>query len=203
VTQLEGRASYQGALGQSTVVQRSRCHAARHYSLRFREETSDRSGQRTFEVDFNAQEGLVTASRGPRDQASVPYVRPYRDPLSLLHELRAGFEHEHLRLPMLGKDVTAQRVGEVELDTALGPKRAAAYLLHPGGSAVYIDLEPPHILLKMSQRLEDGYVEALLVRVAQEADMEAWGGSSDDGGAPGKRRKRSRRRRSRRGKRRS
>lgn len=199
ITQLEARVQYQGALGQSTITQRSRCHAARHFSLQFREETVERTGQRTFDVVFDADSGLVTATRGPRDQASMAYLRPYRDPLSLLLDVRACGDEEQLRVPMLGKDVTVQRVGEVEVDTPLGGRRAAAYLLHPGGSAIYVDLQPPHVLLKMTQRLDDGYVEALLVRVAQEAEMESWGDES----ASTRRKKRSRRRRPRRGKRRS
>ena len=208
VMQLEGRAQYQGALGSTTIVQRSRCHATRHFSLRFREETTDRGGQHAFDMTFDAQEGVVVAGRGPRDQATIPYIRPYRDPLSMLLDLRSADGDAPLRLPMIGKDVIAQRASEVELDTALGRRRAAAYLLHPGGSAVYVDLDPPHLVLKMTQRLTDGYVEALLVRVAQEAEMEAWGGPASEApggeaGDGGTRRKRSRRRRSRRGKRRS
>jgi len=222
VTLLESKALFQGGLGTVTVVQRSRCGSEAPVSLRFREETSERSGQRTFEVAFDADQGVVTASRG-RDEATAPYLLPYRDPLSLLLELRglagqpelgAGgrgeglTEHgqdvtvEHVVVPMLGKDVTVQAAGEVRLDTALGTRTARAYLLHPGGSAVYVDREPPHLLLKMTQRLSDGYVDALLVKVAEEGELEDWG---VPGGGPKRqgssKRRRSRRRRPRRGKR--
>lgn len=202
VALLEGKAMFQGGLGQATVVQRSRCHAARHFSHRFREESSERSGNRTFDVVFDPQEGLVTASKG-RDEAVTPYDRPYRDPLSLLQELRTLEGTDHLRVPMLGKDVTVQLVGEVELDTVLGPRSARAYLLHPGGSVVYVDARPPHLLLKLTQRLSDGVVDALLVKVEQEAAMEDWTRESGGGGkGGGKRRRRSRRRRPRRNKKR-
>lgn len=208
VTLIEGKALFQGALGTSTVVQRSRCRDGVDgiaLSLRFREETNERSGQRTFDVVFDAEQGLVTASHG-REEASAPYLMPYRDPLSLLYELRrlggAARGQEHIVVPMLGKDVTAQSAGEIELDTTLGRKTARAYLLHPGGSAVYVDREPPHLLLKMTQRLADGFVDAVLVRVAEETELEDWGAPGGGSkGRSGKRRRRSRRRKPRRGKR--
>ncbi len=201
VALLEGKAMFQGALGEATVLQRSRCHAARHYSLRFREETSERAGNRNFDVVFDAQDGMVRASKG-RDEASTPYLRPYRDPLSLLFELRGMGELEHLRVPLLGKDVTVQRVGEVELDTVMGSRIARAYLLHPGGSVVYVDAREPHLLLKFTQRLSDGFVDALLVKVTEEATMQDWGDPGEVGGkGSGKRRRRSRRRRPRRNRR--
>lgn len=199
-TLLEGRVHFQGALGNGSVVQRSRCGSGERSSQRFREEAHERSGQRTFDVVFDADQGLVRASKG-RDQATMPYLLPYRDPLSLLLELRERTSEEPLVVPMLGKEVTVQRAGEVQLDTPLGQRTAVAYLLHPGGSAVYVDRESPHLLLKMTQRLNDGHVDALLVKVAEEAELEAWGEPAEGGGRKrgGKRRRRSRRRRPRRG----
>jgi hypothetical protein len=203
-TLLEARAQFQGTLGSASVVQRSRCAAGERVSQRFREEWKERSGQRSFDVVFDADAGLVTASKG-RDSATTPYLLPYRDPLALLLELRELGDADHRVLPLLGKDVTVQRVGEVELDTSLGDRTAVAYLLHPGGSVAYVDREPPHLLLKLTQRLSDGFVDALLVKVSEESDLQDFdapsgGGSGNKGG--GKRRRRSRRRRPRRGKRR-
>lgn len=197
VTLLEGKALFQGALGTATVVQRSRCQPDA-VSLRFREETSERAGQRTFDVVFDAEQGVVTASRG-RDAATAPYLMPYLDPLSLLLALRDLGDTEHVVVPMLGKEVTVQGAGDVELDTALGAKVARAYLLHPGGSAIYVDREPPHLLLKLTQRLSDGYVDALLVKVAREDALEDWDAPGGGKGRGSKRRRRSRRRRPRRG----
>ena len=204
-TLLEGRAQFQGSLGSATIVQRSRCGGRERRSQRFREETKERSGQRTFDVTFDASEGLVTASRG-RDRATTPYLLPYRDPLSLLLELRELGETEHVVVPMLGKEVTVQRVGGVEIETPMGPREAVAYLLHPGGSVVYVDREPPHLLLKFTQRLLDGFVDAVLVRVDEENELPDFEAPDNGGGSSrrgsGKRRRRSRRRRPRRGKRR-
>lgn len=202
VTLLEGRAQYQGALGTSSVVQRSRCSRGERVSQRFREEWTERSGQRTFDVVFDPEDGLVTASHG-RDQANAPYLLPYRDPLSMLLELRELGPREHAVLPLLGKEVTVQRAGEVELDTSLGTRNAVAYLLHPGGSVVYVDRDAPHLLLKFTQRLNDGFVDALLIKVGEEDTLDDFApsrGSSRRGS--GKRRRRSRRRRPRRNKRR-
>ncbi|MFA5567927.1 MAG: hypothetical protein WC972_04685 [Trueperaceae bacterium] len=174
--QLEGRSQFSGPLGNATVVQRSRSHAQHFFSLRYLEETQERNDNRAFDVTFDAQTGLVTAAKGSKDQASMPYVLPFRDPLGLLRELRNMDEPtEPAEVPMLGKNVSVQFAGTVELDTALGKKRARAYLLHPGQSVVYVDVEAPHYILKLTQRLAEGHVDALLVRVASEGPLEPFG----------------------------
>lgn len=175
-TQLEGRAQFQGPLGTSSVVQRSRSHAQRFFSLRYAEETQERNENRSFDVTFDQQAGTVSAVKGPKDRAVVPYLLPYRDPLGLLHELRS-LEASALpvAVPMLGKDVHVQFAGEVELETALGTRLARAYVLHPGQSVVYVDVAAPHYLLKMTQRLAEGYLDALLVKVSSEPSLEQFG----------------------------
>lgn len=173
--QLEVRAQFQGSLGMATVVQRSRCHP-QGVSLRFLEETQERNDNRKYDVTFDVRTGLVTAAKGPKDNALMPYVLPYRDPVSLLHEIRqlGALQRPH-RIPMLGKEVTVQFGGEVELETALGKRRAFAYVLHPGQSVVYVDVEQPHTILKLTQRLPDGQLDALLVKVATESHIDPFG----------------------------
>lgn len=197
--QLEGRAQFQGSLGLYSVVQRSRCQA-RGVSLRFLEETQERSDSRRFDVTFDPREGLVTAVKGPKDNASMPYLLPYRDPLSLLHEIRQlGALEGPYRVPLLGKEVTVQLAAEVELETALGMRRARAYVLHPGNSVVYVDVQAPHAILKLTQRLPDGNVDALLVKVGSEASLEPFGEPDEERPAKGKGgRRRGQRRRPRR-----
>jgi hypothetical protein len=204
---LEARIHLQGTLGQGTITQSSRCHAQRHHSHQFREETLNRGEGRVFDMQFDAQDGVVIASRGRTDRAVVPYLRPYRDPLSLLDELRASaatpWDESHpWRIPLIGKDVVVTRVSEVTLDTALGSRRARAFVLHPGGSVVYVDLEAPHYLLKLVQRVQDGVVDGVLVKVHQEDEMaglEPAPGESDKAGSRRRGRRRGRRRRGRRG----
>lgn len=198
-TQLEARSQFQGQLGVSTVVQRSRSHAAEHFSLRFSEETQERSEQRKFNVTFDKRQGLVTASKGNKDNATIPYLLPYRDPLALLNEIRHMNELAAPRVvPMLGKEVSVQFAGEVELDTALGRKRARAYVLHPGQNVVYVDVAEPHAILKLTQRLSEGQLEVLLVKVGSEATMEAFGEPEPARGRGRSGRKRGQRRRPRR-----
>ena len=201
-TQLENRSQFQGTFGVGTVVQRSRCHM-QGVSLRFLEETQERSDNRKFDVVFDAKAGLVTAAKGPKDNAQAPYLLPYRDPLSLLHEIRQLGELEGpYRIPLLGKEVTVQLAGEVELDTVLGKRRARAYVLHPGQSVVYVDVEAPHTILKLTQRLPDGHLDALLVKVATEASIDPFGEPTEPRGKGGKSgRRRGQRRRPRRRKR--
>lgn len=195
VRRMESRAAFQGLLGNSTVTQRSRSSASSHSSLRFREETQEREGKRVYEVRFDAQTGLVQASTGPKDVATAPYIRPYRDPLSLLGQVRSLAGQSVTGVALLGKDVTVQYAGEVELSTALGEKRAWAYVLHPGGSVVYVDVGGSHTILKMTQRLPEGHVDSLIVSVASEATLGSFG--EDEKEKPGKRassRRRGRRR---------
>lgn len=191
-TRMEGKSYFQGGLGNLNVAQSSRSSSDTHHSLRFREETQERSENRTFDVAFDQAAGVVTATRGPRDVAETPYIRPYRDPLSLLNEIRGLGERGATNVAMLGKDVTVQYVGEVELSTSIGHKRARAYLLHPGQSVVYVDVQSPHTILKLTQRVADGHVDALLVKVASEPALEAFGEEErrqDPEGRSGKKRR--------------
>jgi len=203
---LEARLQLQGPLGQGSVVQSSRAHASRHISQQFREETSLRGDQRQFDVRFDAQDGLVTASRGRNDQASIPYLQPYRDPLSLLSELRAlaaepWNDEATVRIPMLGKDVVVHRASDLQADGPWGSCRARVFHLHPGGSLVVVELAPPHRILRLVQRLADGVVESTLLRVESEERMTTLDAPSDERGGGAKRRGRRRGRRRRSGKR--
>lgn len=192
VTHLEGKLLLQGSLGAGTILQMSRSNRHTFTSHSFREVTDVRNEQRVYEVEFQEPRGLVVATRG-KDRAEVPLLRPYRDPLSMLQEIRflpAGTEVA--TIPMLGKDVQVRLVDEIELETVFGPRRARAWLLYPGRSYVYVDTTPPHAILKLTQRLDEHLVDATLVRTAQEAEMTAWKEPSRKGG---KRRRRGRKRR--------
>ncbi len=205
VALVEARLQLQGGLGQATWTQTSRCHPQHHHSLRWHEESEGQGDARSFEVRFDADAGLVTATRGRQDTASVPYLLPYRDPLSLLRELRAATAAEAAgrpgkplpwRIPLLGKDVVVVRAQDVELDVQGGRRRGRAFTLYPGGSAVVVDLQPPHAILRMTQRLPDAVLEATLVDVSEEPTMSGWdeptGPSTKRGG--GRKRGRPRRR---------
>ena len=181
VAVVEARMQLQGALGAATVTQTSRCHAHRHHSLRWSETTEGRSDARPYEVRFDTDAGLVRASLGRHDATTAPYVQAYRDPLSMVRELRARTARAVAEgepppaapwhVPMLGKDVVVARVVELLVDLPDGPRPALGYVLHPGGSVVAIDLAPPHAPLRLLQRLPEGVLEALLVEVAEEATL--------------------------------
>ena len=208
IAYLEARVQLQGSLGQGSLVQSSRAHAQRHVSQQFREETALRGEQRQFDVRFDAQQGLVVAARGRSDRATMPYLRPYRDPLSMLEELRgaaarAWSDDAPLRIPLLGKEVVVQRASDITADGPWGSRPARAFHLHPGGSVVVVDLAPPHHILRLVQRLPDGVVEATLVRADVEERMRTLDApAEEEATAPSRRRgrRRGRRRRSRRGK---
>ncbi|CAN5511239.1 hypothetical protein BH24DEI1_BH24DEI1_05960 [soil metagenome] len=168
---LEARLTLQGSLGQATVTQTSSLHTPSLLSQLFSETQQDNQEKRHYQVAFDERSGLVRASCG-KDSAEVPYSRPYRDPLGLLHLIRALPENEtSLRVPMLGKDVVVERLPDAELRTALGNRAARVYALYPGHAYVFVDCEAPHTILKLSQRLEAGLLDALIVRVSQEDEM--------------------------------
>jgi hypothetical protein len=174
-TLLEGNLSLSDNLGQSKVVQRSNCHTNRFFSYRFFETTQTGSDKRLYELVFDHLSGMVTAKRGENDRASIPYLLPYRDPLSVLFEVRNWHRSDGnpKRIPLLGKELTVIPNGIKNLQTLSGAKTAWAYTLHPGGSHVYVDTEEPHVILHLTQRLAGFNIEASLLKVEEEARMPA------------------------------
>lgn len=198
---MESEATFEGGLPAARVVQLSRSHRDDQVSHEFRETTKDRSGERRFSVVFDARDGLVKLEQGS-DKAEAPYLEAFRDPLSMLRELRrADPQADRIRIPMLGKTVEARSLGEVEIDTPLGPYRTRSYQLFPGGSWVWIDTEAPHAIVRFRQRTADGYVDGVLTRRGEETTLPLW--ESHDSGSGGSRRKSKRRRRRRGGRSRS
>jgi hypothetical protein len=172
---LEAKLTLQGSMGNVSVSQRSKCHRFEFYSLSFQEETLSKGETRQFSMQFDAETGLVRANKSG-DVSDMPYTRPFLDPLALLYRIRhLGVETTQTRVPMIGKDVVVERIqasdlNTVELITALGKRAAHEYQLHPGGSYVYVDAAEPHHLLMLSQRVDGQLMDALLVRVDEEAD---------------------------------
>jgi hypothetical protein len=167
---LEAKLLLQGSMGNVTVTQRSKCHRFEFYSLSFQEETVNRSETRQFSMQFDPETGLVRANKSG-DVADIPYIRPFLDPLSLLHRMRhIDAEATQTRVPMIGKDVVLERIQTTELTTALGKREAYEYQLHPGGSYAYVDTAEPHHILMLSQRVDGQLLDATLVRVDEEAD---------------------------------
>ncbi len=194
-THLEGRLQLQGSLGQLSTTQVSRVHRKRRASLAYQESTERKGDNRSYEVEFDIKSGLVTATRGGNDQATAPYIAPYRDPLGLLDELRGlGELDEPVRLPMLGKDVAVLYLGKTVLDSIYGEREAFSYRLHPGNAYVYVDTEEPHQILQMTQPTEGHLLDAILVKVAQEDAMPSRGASSAKSRRPRRRRRRRRKR---------
>lgn len=193
---MEGKLQLQGGPQPGTVEQRSRFESGRFHSLQFEEDNLTRGDKRSFVVEFDHSEGLVRARKG-QDVSEQPYLKPYRDPLSMLHELRSlDPAVETMTIPMLGKDVTARLVGAAELDTPLGRRNARSYQLQPGGSYLYLDDEAPHLILKMVQRLDEHYLDVVLVRVGHDDAIPEWAARQQD--QQQSKRKRPRRRRGRR-----
>lgn len=191
---MESEATFEGGMSAAKVVQLSRSDVRDHVSQEFRETMQDRSGERRFSVLFDAGEGLVKLVQG-NDKAETPYIEAFRDPLSMLRELReAAPDTERVRIPMLGKTVEARALGEVEIDTPLGRRTTQSYQLFPGGSWLWIDVEPPHVIVRYRQRTGDGFVDGVLTRRSEETQLPLWD-SHDQGSGGGRRRGKRRRRR--------
>ena len=172
-TTLECRALFQGVFGAHSAEQSSQLLTGNGESLRFSETTDAGGDKHTFEVTFDAASGLVKATRqlgAQVERAEVPYLRPYSDPLGLLHILR-GLPHDAAlvkRVPLLGKDVVIEGLGEWELETAHGVRATFAYVLRPGPCYVYVDAHAPHAAVQLVQPTQYGQVEASLIRAVQE-----------------------------------
>ncbi len=193
---MEGRLRLEGPLGRATITQQSRSHVRQHHSLSFREEQQKRGDNRTFELQFDRGSGLVKANASGSAAASQPLIRPYRDPLAMLQEIRSmPAETQHHVIPMLGKDVQVSLVTSLTLETPIGPREARIYRLFPGGSLLWIAEDEPHLILRMQQRIQGSPIEAVLTGVVSEA------GSTREASRPAAPRD-GRRNRSRRGRRR-
>jgi hypothetical protein len=168
---LEAKFTLQGQLGNVVITQRSKSHRVNFHSLSFQEDTAGKGENRSFNVTFDLESGLIKAHKSGNDVATMPYIRPYLDPLGLLYAIRQlAPEQERWRVPMVGKDVVVDRMRTTSLETVLGPRQAYEYQLHPGGSFVYVDVQEPHLILMLSQRIDGQLLDAVLARVDQEAD---------------------------------
>tara|TARA_B100000686_G_scaffold340382_1_gene415970 strand:+ start:136 stop:822 length:687 start_codon:yes stop_codon:yes gene_type:complete len=197
-TNLESLLSLRGNFSQSTITQQSSCHASRFFSYRFSETTEARGEKRLYEVVFDQPSGLVTARRGKKDEASIPYLVPYRDPLSVLFEIRNWHNPDGCskKIPLLGKEVAIVPKGTTQVQTSSGKKTAWAYSLYPGGSHVYVDTEEPHHILHLTQRLAGSNIESSLSKIEEITHMPG-GQFSGTGNARKKKQRRRRRRKPR------
>ena len=199
-TTLEARALWQGVFGQQSLTQRSQLLSRTGESLRFSEEVEGKSDKHTFEVVFDAETALVRATRragNQTDSSDTPYLRPYSDPLGLLHTLRSKTDEESVRIPMLGKDVVAERLADAEVETGLGTRNATPFILYPGPSYVYFDKDEPHTILKMIQPTTHGMLEAYLTRITLEEGTLSGPATNAPKRSENKRRRRGGRRRKR------
>lgn len=178
IAYLESEAKFEAPLSQATVKQLSRCDAADGTSFEYVESSASREGEHKIHVTFGDDDGLVTYRVG-RDEASLPYLQPFRDPLSVIWALRrqdlaAEDLGDRIRVPMLGSFAEAHRIGTGPLDTELGRKDAIQFQIFPGGTRIWVDADPPHVVLAVRQRWSDGWMSATLTSVAREGKLSIW-----------------------------
>jgi len=94
-----------------------------------------------------------------RDEAQVPMVQDYQDPLSLLHLLRdLDDEVKWLEVPMVGNAAHVQRLFDTTLEHAGAMLEVRTFVLRPGRCVVYIEQHAPHRILRLLQPLEAGQI---------------------------------------------
>lgn len=168
---LEAKMQLQGSLGNVTVNQQSKLHREKMTSYFFNEETIEGGNKRQFNVTFDYQKGLVRASRSSQDQTEMPLTQNFSDPLSMLYQLRQlKAEDAFWQIPMLGKAVSVERVGEKTLESSLGETDCFVYKLWPGGSFAYVSKAAPHHIMMLIQKVDGRSLEAQLIRVSHESN---------------------------------
>ncbi|GEM45364.1 DUF3108 domain-containing protein [Deinococcus cellulosilyticus] len=146
----------------SRVRPKSRTSAYYHESS----ENGGRKGS-TFETVFDRKTGLVTVRQG-KDEASIPMTQDYQDPLSLIQMLRELPDDAHaITVPMVGASVHIQRLPDQVISTLEGEKMTRVYYLRPGLSKVYIEMEPPFRPFKLTQPVDGGSMDMVLVRTPE------------------------------------
>lgn len=195
---LEARTTWEGVLAGHTLTQRSRCGRDDPASFEFHEREEDRQGAREFHVTFDAEQGLVTAHRSTGERADVPYLNDFRDPLSMLREIRTlGGASDPVRIPMLGKTVSVFDLGEEILEVGGRQRSTHRYQVRPGNAWLWVDREGRGAIVRFTQRFSEGVVEGWLVHEGQESALAEWRDAGGEASESRKRRRRKRRRRKR------
>ena len=165
-TLLDAKLSLQGSFANQTISQRSKLRYPQLYSLHYREENNDRQHTRSYEVFFDSEQGLVRAIKNGSDKANIPYTVAFQDPLGLLHQVRSlDRDVEQLRVPMLGKSVTVERISTNTLSVMGQDREVDVYIIYPGSNYIYVEVEKPRRIVKLSQRVHQQWLESLLVKV--------------------------------------
>lgn len=120
-------------------------------------------GRSSYETLFDRKLGLVIV-RQARDEAVIPLVRDYQDPVSLLQLLRRlPDEAKHVHVPMVGSDAHIQRLPDQILEFKSGPVSTRVFQLLPGKAVVHLETEAPFRLVRFFQPVDDlGTLEANL-----------------------------------------
>ncbi|MBB6096809.1 hypothetical protein HNR42_000221 [Deinobacterium chartae] len=152
-------------IGNVRRVQTSRLNPKRRTSAAYSEgpDSSARAAKPSFETVFDRKSGVVTVRQG-RDEASIPMVQDYQDPLSLivlLRDLPADAELP-LRVPMIGASAYVQRLPDALCPTPWGDLEARVYYLRPGGAVVYIEQNEPNRPLRLTQEVDGVVMDSLI-----------------------------------------
>lgn len=147
-----------GFLGGGVKIQVSKIHPQSRVSAHYTETTEGEAlGKGHFETVFDRKQGLVIVRQG-RDEASVPMVRGFQDPISLLQSLRSLPEDfEYMCVPMVGAHVhVLPWTGPLEMGIR-------SYSLRPGRVTVHIETASPNRIVRLIQPLGRDFVEVSLM----------------------------------------
>lgn len=141
------------ALSGVQCTQVSRMMAQSYHSLHYHEGEYD--ARPSFETFVEHDEGMICLRQG-REEARIPLVEDYHDPVSLLYWIRTLDGAALSKARLTGGTAYVQHIGLQEVSGV----SAHVYVVCPGNAYVSVEKDAPHRILHLVQPCRFGNIEA-------------------------------------------